>query len=256
MTGPPGGGRASPGGAGATVELDREIRDRLRRFGATAGVWARLVTRGVGYEREPDRTLPDGCFARLFALLELLRGVDEGEVDPDARRRIRQTERRGHAPVFRHLVDEPELTMLDCARLMVLFDDAVAFEVVREALAAGARRAPDALETTVRHVGEVLQHAVAGELISPAASATVLEILRGTDSVDPSLIPASLPPGATVSRLRAESAGALADASVIFLGAETLVVSMCVLQDPAERSGRQLVGQLTGLLLEWARAVG
>jgi hypothetical protein len=73
-------------------------------------------------------------------------------------------------------------------------------------------------------------------------------------SVDPSLVPASLPAGATMGRLRQTGDGGLVDASVTALGAETVVVSLYVVQDPAERSGRQLVDQVTGLLLDWALA--
>ena len=38
--------------------LDREVRDRLRRFGATGGVWLRRLSRDDGYEREADTAVP------------------------------------------------------------------------------------------------------------------------------------------------------------------------------------------------------
>jgi hypothetical protein len=249
-------------------ELDREVRDRLRRFGATAGVWARRVRRGDRYEHEGETVVPAGSFARLFALLALLRRSHEGTLDPNVRRPIKVAEPpRGGAPVFRHLMDDPELTVMDCARLMMLFDDAVAFSVVREALAADASGAEPASgggadpsrwidrAATVCEIGGILERAVRGTLVSPDASATVLEVLREMASADPSLVPASLPSGATMGRLRRMGDGVLADVSVTFLGDETVVASLYVVQDPTERSGRQLVDQLTGLLLDWALAV-
>lgn len=267
------GRRGAGGKAGARRRersgLDREVRDRLRRFRATAGLWVRRVNRGDGYERDADAVVPAGCYSRLFALIELLRRAQNGSLDPNARRPIRAAEHRPEdAPVLGRLVDEPELTLADCGRLMVLFGDSVAFGAVREALAAGSRHdparpapAPAVGEdhrpwadrpTTVREIGAILESAARGALVGPEASAALLEILQETGSVDPSLIPGFLPAGATMGRLRGASDGALADASVTVLGAETVVVSMCVVEDPGERSGPQLIGQLTSLLLEWA----
>jgi len=270
MTDPLGSRAATGGRDSARAELDREIRDRLRRFGATASVWATLVAGNHHYERHAETILPAGSYSGFLMWLELLRQVHRGTVDPDARIRVRRAERRHDAPVFRDLLDEPELTVLDCGRLMVLFDDPVAVEEVWRALAARRHQhpaAPDLLpaggrddhpealtETTVRDIGVMLESAVRGTLIGPRASTATVEILRDTGSADPSLIPGNLPRGASMGRLRAEGPGVLADASVTFLDGDTLVASMCVTQDPTERSGRQLLEQLTGLLLDWARA--
>jgi hypothetical protein len=226
------------------------------------------VSRDDGYEIDADRVVPPGCYPGLFALLELLGRAEDGSIDLDARRRIPVTPLpAGAAPVLGRLRDAPELTLLDCARLMILFGDTVALGVVREALDSGRAGAagpgparagaadpgpwPDR-PATVREIGSVLARAACGTLISTQASATVLEILRDTASADAHLVPEALPPGAVMGRLRRARPGALADASVTLLGAETLVASIYVTQDPAETSGRQLVGQLTGLLMEWA----
>lgn len=233
--------------------LDREVRDRLRRFGATGGVWLRRLSRDDGYEREADTAVPRGCHVSLFVLLELLRQIEDGRLAADTRQSLRTTADPGRrAPVLRHLRDDPELTLLDCARLMMLFGDTVAAGVVRDAIVAGAGPGAGDRLATVRELGVTLECAVRGTLIGPSASATVLEILRDTGAADPHLIPDTLPAGAVMGRLRSAQPGVLAETSVTWLGAETLVVAMCLRQDPAEASGRQLVAQLTALFLEWA----
>lgn len=103
-------------------------------FDGQVGFYAEDLTSGTSYEYNADNRMPTVSVCKVPVMIELFRQVEEGRLRLDDRRRLRPDISRHGTGHLRVLMDDPELTLSDYARLTIMVSDNMATDMVIEAV--------------------------------------------------------------------------------------------------------------------------
>jgi beta-lactamase class A len=136
--------------------LDARIRKRMKKFSGRIGVYAKDLTTGQIYAYQADETFPAARLFKVFVMVQLFRRAEECGLDLANRVMVTRNGISASGPgVIRYLHDEPELTLMDCCRLMVTWDDDMATDFLLKILK------HEAVNHTIAQLGYTYSH-VAG----------------------------------------------------------------------------------------------
>lgn len=215
----------------------------------TVAVAAWHLSRGMRLERAAQEVFPSASVIKVPILVELFARISEGRDTLEARVSLREEDKVEGSGVLRELHAGIELSVDDLARLMIVISDNTATNLLIERLGVASvngrldslgcprtrlgRKMYDfeardrGLENLVV-AGEMMELLAAmerGEVVSPAASATMLGIMKRQSYV--TKIPRLLPDGTAVANKTGTITGVSHDIGIIY--APTGPIALAVL---------------------------
>ena len=178
-----------------------EIVDRLRAMPGDASFYYRPLDGSPAAEYNADRPLVAASVIKIPIMIEAFRQFAAGILREDALCTVQAAQKMPSCGALTYLHDGLQVTLLDLVTLMIILSDNTATNLLIDLLgrenvnrtlrACGAetttlrRRLFDAeaasrgVENTItaRDIGRLLEKLYAGEIVSPAASARMLDIL-------------------------------------------------------------------------------
>jgi len=115
----------------------QQVRDLVRDVDGHVAVYARRLDTGESFSvGAADERFPTGSAAKFLVLLAFADRVEKGLLDPATRVTMEPTfrNRRLGSGVLRHLSDGLQVTLQDCATLMMIVSDNVATDLLLDAL--------------------------------------------------------------------------------------------------------------------------
>jgi beta-lactamase class A len=112
----------------------KEIHAVAASFDGEVGFYVEDMTTGANHEHNADRRMPTVSVCKIPVMIELFRQVEEGALRLDDRRRLRSDISRHGTGHLKTLMDDPELTLNDYARLMIMVSDNMATDMVIDAV--------------------------------------------------------------------------------------------------------------------------
>ena len=120
-------------------DLERRLQARLARFRGDVGIYARDVTNGARYEYRAGERFAVSSVSKLFVLVHVFRRQQAGGLSLAARRRVPEAGISRQGPgVLKYLRGEPSLSVMDLCRLMTVWSDNVATDVLLQSEPAAA----------------------------------------------------------------------------------------------------------------------
>ncbi len=112
-----------------------ELNEITAGFDGRIGVYVRDIASGATYEHFAGERFPTASAIKLPVLIELYRQVEAGTLRLDERRRLHDGISRLFASgTLRMFGEDPELTLRDYARAMIIVSDDVAADVLMDAV--------------------------------------------------------------------------------------------------------------------------
>jgi beta-lactamase class A len=212
---------------------------------------------GESYYLNADEPMPTASLIKLAVMVEVYQQVAEGKVRLDDRVTLHDADKvPGSGVLTEHFSDGATFSLRDAARLMIVFSDNTATNLVLDKIGIGstARRmeawgypntkihaksfrgsttsvCPERTKrfglgsTTAREMVELLEKLHAGKLVSPEACKEMLGHLKKCDDRDK--FPRFLPPGTVVAHKTGSVNDARTDAGILYL--KSGPVAVCVL---------------------------
>jgi beta-lactamase class A len=179
-------------------ELAEAVGEQERRFSGRLALWVHDLRRGETYGLRAEEPFRPASTIKLFVLLEVLRQCERGALRLDERIVLGPEDMVTGSGVLKDLSPGLSLSIRDVASLMIILSDNVAANLLigRLGTAAINRSARDLGFHSTRLSGKFFRHprllstSTAGDLgrlmmgiarrtvLSPAASGTMLDILR------------------------------------------------------------------------------
>lgn len=106
----------------------------VKGFDGKIGFYVEDIASGASHEYNADERMPTVSVCKVPVMIELFRQVDEGTLRLDDRRRLRSDISRHGTGHLKVLLDDPELSLYDYARLMIIVSDNMATDMVIDAV--------------------------------------------------------------------------------------------------------------------------
>ncbi len=228
--------------------MDRSIIADFDALGGKVGFFFKDLETGEEFALNPEMPLMAASVIKLPVMAEAFRQMEAGLVRADERFIIRDADKLPSCGALNELHDGAEVTFMDMVRLMIVFSDNTATNMVikrigidrvnrfiADADLAGTRlnRLLFDSEASARHLentisaggmGKLLEAIYRGEVVSKAASANMLEILF--DQKLNGKLPLSLPREVDVAHKTGEDDGITHDVGIV-MGAHPYVICCC-----------------------------
>lgn len=186
---------------GSVFLFDCEILARVRPLPGTVCLWLENLTTGEAVHINPDVPVIAASVIKLAVLLEAFRRFDEGSLDPNELYAVQPEDKVPSCGALTYLHDGIRVTLRDLAVLMIILSDNTATNILIDRLGidrinrtldayglTGMRlrrkmfdseAAARGLQNTItaKSIARFLRLLYKGELISKAASETMLHIL-------------------------------------------------------------------------------
>lgn len=227
-------------------EFGAWLAPRLEALGGDTGVYVKNLTTGEAFARGADVPVVAASVIKIPVMIEAFRAQAAGELRLDEIHALADAERKPSCGTLKVMHTGIEMTLLDLVRLMIIVSDNTATNILISRLGIervnAALRALGCEKTTLRRLlfdseaarrglentitagemGLLLEKLYRGEIVSPAASAEMMDILR--DQRLNGKLPFYLhAQGIPVAHKTGEDTGVTHDVGVI-LGAQPLVV--------------------------------
>jgi beta-lactamase class A len=119
--------------AGRARDLEGRLRSRFSRFRGDVGIYVKDVTSGVTFEHRAGELFPVSSVFKLFVLVHVFRRHEAGGLDLAERRQVPDGDISRLGPgVLKHLRGQPRLSVMDHCRLMSVWSDNVATDVLMQ----------------------------------------------------------------------------------------------------------------------------
>ena len=184
------------------MKCEQSVLARLRAMPGDVSLYYKNLITGETLTYQPDRPLIAASVIKLALLGEVFRRFDAGEMDPGEMVTLRAADKVPSCGALTYLHDGLQVTLRDLCVLMVILSDNTATNMLFDRVGAAAigrflrQRGLAALDfnrkmfdseaaargvqnhITAAGVGLMLEKLFRGELVSPAADAEMLSILR------------------------------------------------------------------------------
>jgi beta-lactamase class A len=192
-------------------ELDREIAKIAARFSGELGFAARNLATGETIERYADVVMPTASVIKLSILVEVFRQVAEEGLDLERRLEMRDADIVRGSGILKELAPGLQPTVRDLAMLMVVLSDNTATNMLIDLVGgvdAVNRMVRDRLglrgivlhnrldfarigddvsrfgESTPREMMQLVEMIVRGQVVDPASSRAMIDIMRRQQYLD------------------------------------------------------------------------
>jgi beta-lactamase class A len=129
-------------------DLESKVAKLVEGFTGSVGIYANDLNTGREFAYHADDLFATASVFKVPVLVELFRRAEAGELRLDDRRRVPATGISRHGTgVLRNLRDQPEMTLLDYCRLMVIFSDNIATDTLMQVVD------PAAVTGTMKRLG-------------------------------------------------------------------------------------------------------
>ncbi|MBR6114824.1 MAG: serine hydrolase [Oscillospiraceae bacterium] len=252
LPGPPFFAAPGPCGKGGSAVIDENaVRERLAALPGRIGFYCKNLVTGETLSCGADTPMMAASVIKLFVLAEAERRMDEGTLDRDALFTVRHAECVPSCGALNYMHDGLQVTIGDLCTLMIIHSDNSATNFLIDLLGFDAinalirslgysvtalNRKMFDLESSARgiqnyicaaEVGDLLERMYRGTLVSPAASADMLRIMR--DQQINHKIPfylSELPDPPEIAHKTGEDDGITHDAGIVYAD-EPFVVVFC-----------------------------
>lgn len=127
--------------AAAQSELKERLDPLIAAHRGDVSVYVKNLANGETYAHRADEPMPTASLIKLPVLVEALRQAKEGRIDLDARVTLRNEDKvPGSGVLTEHFGDGAVLSLRDCLRLMIVFSDNTATNLVVDAIGLPATR--------------------------------------------------------------------------------------------------------------------
>ena len=131
-----------------SVDLALEMAKLAREFDGALGVYAKELNGGKEFAYHADDLFATASLFKLPVMVELFRRVEAGEVSFAKRLKPPETGISRHGTgVIRSLKDQPEFTLRDYCRLMIIFSDNIATDTLMQIIT------PQSVTATMKELG-------------------------------------------------------------------------------------------------------
>jgi beta-lactamase class A len=125
--------------AAAAGDLESKVAKLVEGFTGSVGIYAHDLNTGREFAYHADELFGTASVFKVPVLVELFRRAEAGELRLDDRRRVPATGISRHGTgVLKNLRDQPEMTLLDFSRLMVIYSDNIATDTLMQVVDAAA----------------------------------------------------------------------------------------------------------------------
>lgn len=200
------------------AELDKNVKAEIARFKGKVSVFAKNLDTGATYQLGGDERVPTASTIKIAVLIEVFARVAEGKAKWTDELVLTKEKKVGGAGILQEFSDGLKLTLRDAVNLMMILSDNTATNLVIDVLSADAVNARmDSLglketrlmrrvfgggvsveggkvenrrfglgRTTPREMVAIVEKLERGEIVSPAASKEMLELMKreqGTNGI-------------------------------------------------------------------------
>ena len=113
-------------------DLDGEVRKVLKNFKGLVGIYAKHLSSGWTYRHNADELFCTASVFKVPVMVDLFRRAEEDNLDLRAKRKVSAAVSRHGTGVLKYLEDDPELSLLDYCRLMIIYSDNIATDTLME----------------------------------------------------------------------------------------------------------------------------
>jgi beta-lactamase class A len=130
--------RAHTGWAQTEGNLDASVRKLAETFKGSAGVYAKNLKSGKTYTFQADESFATASVFKVPVMIELFRRIESGDLKLGERHRVPATgiSRCYASGALKLFEDQPELTLYDLCRLMIIVSDDIATDTLMQFVSA------------------------------------------------------------------------------------------------------------------------
>jgi D-alanyl-D-alanine carboxypeptidase (penicillin-binding protein 5/6) len=229
----------------AENDLSSQLRPLIHAHQGQVAVAIKHLETGESFEWRADQPMPTASLIKFPIMIEAYRQADAGTIDLDARVELSSEDKvPGSGVLTPHFAPGLSLSLRDAIRLMIVFSDNTATNLVLSQIGIGAtastmeqwalpntkvhamvfRREPSAFpersrefglgSTTANETLQLYERLHRKELVSATASAEMLDHLLACD--DEAKLTRFLPPGTKVAHKSGSVSAARCDAGIVF----------------------------------------
>lgn len=180
--------------AGQTESIDTGVRQAIGGFRNTFWAYAKNIDTGESYGFRPDERISTASTIKLPIMVRLFAEVEAGRARWDETLTLHEADKVGGAGVLREMSDGLKFPLRDLMRLMIVVSDNTATKLLLTRFPAGSvnqemehlglreiraiQKPPGNGTATSREMAALMEKIVKGQVVSPAASAEMIEVLK------------------------------------------------------------------------------
>lgn len=249
------------------------LQDRSRRFGGSVGYIVKDFRTGNVVERNAEQAFPSASLIKLPILAAAFQAVDEGKLTLTAPVTLRRQDKRGGSGILKLAYSGSVFTVRELLEYMIIYSDNTATELIVEMLGYDylqntfARLGlqdttihPDGFRLTARHISDdnmtsprdmafLLENIYRRRLVSPEASAEMLDILKHQKLRD--RLPRFLPAGWEIAHKTGLLRKACHDCGIVFSPGADYMICVLTSHDTTYRIAKRFIASLGRLTYDY-----